>query len=183
MSTHVIYIPGLGDGYYRLRTAALSLWKLWGTPATLAPIRWFDGKGMEQQLDIVRDAIDAVPPKSRIVLVGESAGATLALHMATRDARVSRVITLCGVASPATPISKSLRQKAPALDQAVSTLPERFDIDVHSVRAAVDNVVGARYSSAAGAKRHVIWSIGHIMTISLCLTLLAPIMSGIAKVR
>ena len=181
MPTHVIYIPGLGNWNDRLRAAALNVWKLWGTPATLVPINWDDGRSMDQKMDLIQIAINAVPRGDRIVLIGESAGATLALHTAAVDTRVSRVITLCGVAVPTTPISGELRRKSPALDQAVSTLPRHFNVDVHSVRAAVDNVVGHRYSTVAGAKRHVIWSIGHVLTITLCLTILSPIMSGIAK--
>lgn len=132
-------------------------------------------------MSVIKAAIDKAPPKSRIVLVGESAGATLVLHTAVNDKRVARVITLCGVARPDTPISAMLRRKVPALDQAVNTLPEHFDVDIHSVRAAVDNVVRHRYSSVIGSKRHVIWSVGHLITIVLCLTVLAPYMVHIAK--
>jgi len=109
-----------------------------------------------------------------VVLVGESAGATLALHAAARHPDLRRVITLCGVARRNTPIAARLRRKAPALDTAVATLPEQFVAPVVSLRAAVDHVVGARYSSAVGAETRVIWSIGHLLTISLCLTLLSP---------
>jgi pimeloyl-ACP methyl ester carboxylesterase len=183
MSTHVIYIPGLGDMNDRLRAAALSVWKFWGTPATLVPITWDDGRSMDQKMELIQKAIDKVPKGNRIVLIGESAGATLALHTAATNSRVKRVITLCGVAVPTTPISAELRRRAPALDQAVNTLPEHFDVDVHSVRAAVDWVVGPKYSTVAGAKRHVIWSIGHVITITLCLTVFAPFMSRIAKTQ
>jgi pimeloyl-ACP methyl ester carboxylesterase len=181
MSTHIIYVPGLGDANDRLRAAALSVWWLWGTPATLIPITWDDGQDMDQKMALIQRAIDKIPKGKRIVLIGESAGATLALHTAAIDQRVAKVITLCGVARPDTPVSARLRQKAPALDQAVNTLPEHFDVEVQSVRAAIDNVIGSKYSSVAGSKRHVIWSIGHLFTITLCLTLLAPYMAHIAK--
>lgn len=181
MKTYVIYVPGLGNWNDRLRAAALSIWKFWGTPATLVPINWNDGKDMDQKMGLIQTAINAVPRGSRIVLVGESAGATLALHTAVVDSRVSRVITLCGVAVPTTPVSAELRRRVPALDQAVNTLPEHFNVDIHSVRAAIDTVVGSRYSTVASAKRHIIWSIGHVMTITLCLTIYSPIISGIAK--
>src|SRR3546814_5836495 len=67
---------------------------------------------------LIGAAIDSMLPDERIVLVGESAGASLALHTAAVDTRVSKVITLCGVAVPTTPVSARLRRKAPALDQA-----------------------------------------------------------------
>jgi pimeloyl-ACP methyl ester carboxylesterase len=183
MRTYIIYIPGLGDQYGWFRQWALMLWRLWGVTAIHQPITWYDGGSMADKLHLVQAAIDRVPADGRIVLVGESAGASLALHAAVRDSRVERVITLCGVARSDTPIAASLRWRAPALHQAVDTLPEVFDVDVVSVRAAVDHVVGKRYSSVAGAERRVIWSVGHMTTIILCLTVLAPIITAIAKKR
>ena len=181
MQTYIIYIPGLGDQYGRLRTWALKTWRLRGVTAVHQAITWYDGGDMESKLALIKSAIDKAPNDARIVLVGESAGAALALHAATRDQRVVRVITLCGVARPDTPVSAYLRRKAPALHQAVSSLPETFSADVHSVRARVDGVVGKRYSSTTDATRHVVWSVGHLTTIALCLTLYAPIITTIAK--
>lgn len=181
MHTYIIYIPGLGDQHGWLRSLALLTWRLWGVTAVHQAITWYDGDGMELKLRMIQAAIDRAPSNASIVLVGESAGATLALHAATRDRRVRRVITLCGVSRPDTPISNSLRKKAPALSEAVNALPETFDADVHSVRAAIDGVVNKRYSSTTDATQHVIWSIGHLTTITLCLTVCAPIITGIAK--
>lgn len=181
MRTHVIYIPGLGDRYDGFRRSMLRSWKLWGVAVTHVPITWYDKGSMESKLQLIQSAIGAIPESSRVVLIGESAGATLALHTGHHDKRVSRVITLCGVARSFTPVSNYLRKRAPALDQAVNSLPEDPSADVHSVRAAVDGVVGSNYSSTAHATRHVIWSIGHLTTIALCLTVYAPIISAIAK--
>lgn len=181
MQTYIIYIPGLGDHYGRFRSIALATWRLWGVRTYHQVITWYDGGDMESKLAMIKQAIDDAPKNTRLVLIGESAGAALALHAATRHPRVDRVITLCGVSRPDTPISNYLRRKAPALHQAVETLPETFHTDVHSVRAAVDHVVGKRYSSTADATRHVVWSMGHLTTIVLCLTVLAPIITAIAK--
>ena len=136
---------------------------------------------MDQKLERISRAIDKVPAGERIVLIGESAGATLALQTATRDKRVSKVITLCGVARPNTPIAGYLRRRAPALDEAVNTLPETFDTSIECIRAFNDSVVGKRYSVIRDAKEHVVWSVGHFITISLCLTILSFIPIGIAK--
>lgn len=181
MKTHILYIPGLGDHYGRFRTLALATWRLWGVQTHHQAITWYDGGSMQSKMKLIEEAIDTIPKDSRLVLIGESAGATLALHTASRNSRVLRVITLCGVARPDTPISGYLRRKAPALHQAVDTLPETFNADIHSVRAAIDHVVGKRYSSTNDATRHVIWSVGHLTTIVLCLTVLAPIITTIAK--
>jgi hypothetical protein len=179
MSTHIIYVPGLGDGYDPFRRFCLRWWHLWGVSVEHVPITWYDGGNFEEKCELVRQAIGRSTADAT-VLIGESAGATLALHGA-KEARVSKVITLCGVSSPTTPISPHLRRKAPALDVAVNTLPKSFNTEIHSVRAYMDNVVGKRYSVVAGAKEHVIWTVGHLMTIALCLTVLAPIITSIAK--
>jgi pimeloyl-ACP methyl ester carboxylesterase len=181
MQTYILYVPGLGDRYDNFRSWALQWWKLWGVDATLVPITWYDGGSMESKLARIDHALSDAPDGKRIVLVGESAGATLALHVGDRDRRVSRVITLCGVARSFTPVSKHLRNRAPALDQAVNTLADTPQVEVHSIRAAIDGVVGSKYSSTSGAKRYVIWSVGHLFTIALCLTLYAPIITTIAK--
>lgn len=148
---------------------------------TPVKIDWYDGRDMDQKMSLIKTAIGRVNEGSRIVLIGESAGATLALHTSVADKRVDHVITLCGVARPNTPISAGLRRRAPALDQAVNTLPEHFEVDVQSIRAAIDNVVRQKYSSVLGAKRRVIWFVGHLTTIMLCLTVLAPYVVHIAK--
>jgi len=182
MKTHVIYIPGLGDRYDRFRVWALKSWKLWGVSTQHVPMVWYDGASMSAKLVRITTAIGHAPEGSRIVLIGESAGATLALK-ASAAPRVARVITLCGVARPDTPVSAYLRRRAPALDNGVRNLAESYAIDVHSVRAAADGVVGRRFSVLEGASEHVIWSVGHLTTIALCLTIYAPIISAIAKMH
>lgn len=179
MQTHVIYIPGLGDRYDSFRRACLKTWRLWGVTTEHLPITWYDGESFEQKMKLV-DAAISRGSGNRVVIIGESAGATLALHAAMRH-NFARVITLCGVTQSSTPISSYLRRRAPALDTAVKTLPSSVNVDVQSIRAMADNVVGKRYSVANGAKEHVMWTAGHLMTIVLCLTVLAPFVATIAK--
>ncbi len=180
MKTHIIYIPGLGDRYDGFRVAALKSWRLWGVSVRHVPITWYDGGSMDSKLDRIDTAISQAPSNANIVLVGESAGATLALAMAENPS-ISRVITLCGVATPTTPVSGYLRRRAPALNDGVSGLAGSYDADIHSVRAAIDGVVAKKYSVVNGATEHIIWSVGHLTTIALCLTIYAPIITSIAK--
>lgn len=179
MPTHIIYIPGLGDRYDGFRRFAIKFWSLFGVTAEHVPITWFDGKDFEQKMQIIEIAVKRAKGK-RVVLVGESAGATLALHASTRYS-VARVITLCGVSQPKTPVSNYLRRRAPALSQAVNSLPTSFSTDVQSVRAFLDGTVGKRWSKTDQATVHTIWSIGHLPTIVACLTFLAPLMVTVAK--
>lgn len=180
MATHIIYIPGLGDRYDGFRRFALMFWRFWGVSVEYVPVTWYDGGDFEQKIKYVDDAIKRAGDK-RVALVGESAGATLALHASIRYKNIGRVITLCGVSQPGTPISSYLRRRAPALNTAVSTLPQKFDVDVHSMRGLVDTTVGRRWSKTNQATVHTIWVVGHRATIITCLTLLAPLMVAIAK--
>ena len=181
MKTNVIYIPGLGDHYDSFRRFALRFWKLYGVTTVPITITWYDKGSLIDKMALVQDAIDTVPADSRIVLLGESAGAALALHVAQSTPRVNRVITLCGVASRNNPIASSMRKKVPALDEAVRSLPSRPIDDIHSFRAWRDGVVHSRYSTAEGATQHVLPVIGHLATIAGALTVLAPYIAAIAK--
>lgn len=183
MRTTVLYIPGLGDGYDHFRCTALRFWSLFGVQAVLVPITWYDGADFDAKYQRITQAVKGAQP-GRVVLIGESAGATLALHAAA-DAGlpIDSIITLCGVARRATPISSRIRRRAPALDQAVRTIPEAYRVPVLSLRAMVDHVVGRRSSTAVGADSKTIWSVGHLTTILLCLTILAPYMSKLARGR
>ena len=180
MHTTILYVSGLGDQYDDVRRFCLRGWRLWGVTAKLVPMTWYDGKAFDQKYNRITSAIDGIKDNSRIVVIGESAGATMALQVANHP-RVSRVITLCGVARPTTPISSYFNKRAPALIVATRSVPNTSDYDVHSVRAVIDGVVGKKYSTASGAKQHTIWTVGHLFTILLCLTILAPLMVTIAK--
>lgn len=180
MTTHIIYISGLGDHYDGFRASALKLWRLWGVTTEHVPIMWYDGGSMHAKLQRIEVAIERAPKGSRLVLIGESAGATLALHMAERK-KVDRIITLCGVTQPDTPVSNYLRRRAPALHEAVSSLGTSYTTDIHSVRAVIDGVVGKKHSVVRNASTHVIWTVGHLSTIVLCLTVLSPYIASIAK--
>lgn len=181
MSTYVIYIPGLGDTYDGFRRTVLGWWKLWGVIAVYVPITWYDGDDMASKLARINTAIGNVPKGNRIVVIGESAGATLALHVGQAHPHVERIITLCGVARRQTPISSALRRRAPAIDEAVRTLPNTSGQDVHSIRAVFDATVNKRWSTATGATPHVMYTPGHRIAIIMCLTVLAPLIANIAK--
>ncbi|HRJ06009.1 MAG TPA: hypothetical protein PK096_00355 [Candidatus Saccharibacteria bacterium] len=174
-STHVIYIPGLGDHYEWFRSFGLKIWTLWGISAELVPSIWDDGQSLETKSSRVIAAINtAQSAGKRVILVGESAGAALALIVAANH-RVEKVVTLCGVARANTPIAAALRKRVPALDQAVKALDNIVvTAPIVSLRAARDAVINKRYSIADGAESHVLWSAGHQFTVVLCLTVFSP---------
>lgn len=172
--TTILYIPGLGGRYDGLRRLLLRVWVVWGVRTVFVPITWYDGGDFESKYKQVAQAIRQVG-HARAVIVGESAGASLALHAAADPSlQIRKVVTVCGVTRRNTPINPMLRRRAPALDNATRMLPETYGVPVVSLRAVVDHVVGRRFSTAPGASSHTIWSVGHLSTILLCLTVLAP---------
>ena len=180
MLTHVVYIPGLGDGYDPFRRLALKAWRLGGVKVELVPMHWYGQEDeLEQKRERVRAAIGRAG-KNDIIIIGESAGAAIALGFASNP-MVSRVITIAGVSRSNTPIAPSLRKRSPALLAATRTIPATSGYDVHSVRAIFDSVLDKKYSLATGSKAHVVWTFGHFGTIVMCLSLLSPLVIAIAK--
>ena len=174
MRTHVIYLPGLGVGYDPFRGACLKAWRLYGVTAELVPLRWTDGRSFDEKYQSVRRAIQRAPGK-RIVVIGESAGATMALYVAEHEKGIDTVITLCGVTNEMMIIAPSLRRRAPALVTGLKHLSRRHNhVPVVSLRAWYDPVVSRRFCVPAYAEERVVWSIGHLVTIGLCLTFYAP---------
>ena len=176
MKHTIIYVPGLGDGYQWIRQACLVLWRILGGRAVLFDARWSSDEALK---DKRRRLAAQIAQYERTVLVGESAGATLCLNQFATDAqKVSGVVTLCGVCRPDLPIGPQYQRNLPVFVQSVRELSA---IDTSStervicMRAFRDHVVPLPYSTVAGAKTTALWSIGHLPTIFLALTLYAPI--------
>lgn len=174
MKTRILYISGLGDGYDGFRGTCLKLWQLFGVETRLVASKWYNGASYNSKLDHLNSQIErAYHEDRRVVLVGESAGATLALE-AGQSEKVARVITLCGVTSPEISIAASIRRRSPAFVEAVAKLAEVRLSGVTSIRALVDTTVGKKYSIWSDAQQKVVLFVGHLATIIVCLTVLAP---------
>lgn len=181
MRTHVIYIPGLGVGYDPFRNVCLKAWRFYGVSAELVPLEWTDGKPFTEKYQRVRRVIDQAKDK-RVVLIGESAGAVMALYAAVHHKNIAKVVTICGVTTETMILAPGLQRRAPALVTGIKELHRRTNqVPVVSLRAFVDPVVARRYSVPRYADEHVVWSIGHLVTIMLCLTLYAPWVMGFVR--
>lgn len=186
MRHHVIYIPGLGDHYDRARLQALRLWRLSGVSVELLPMRWYAGNSYQSKRERVIAAVKRAQDAGYTVsLVGESAGASMALNVAAQIDSLHSVVLLAGIASSSTPISPYIKARSPAFAASVAALPTSLaTIDpsnVHIIQALWDPTVPARYNQIGGATVHTIWSFGHIPTIVLCITLLSPFITQLIK--
>ncbi|RYX79280.1 hypothetical protein EON76_00990 [bacterium] len=177
MKDYIIYIPGLGDHYDSSRRRALSLWRLFNVKTELVPMQWYDGMSLLAKRKAVQDAIDGAVAKGyRVSVIGESAGATLALSLFSTDNRLNRLVTLCGVIDPEAAVSPKIYQRSPAFQ---SSMQHLADVNVSRLDTQNITVITSVYDPVVSQKTNVIknneplriLSIGHFITIALCLTI------------
>lgn len=183
---HLIYIPGLGDHYDGLRRTALYMWGFWGVSTELVPMQWYGGDSYQACFNRILAAIKRAEEKGyQVTLIGESAGASMAINVATAQPNLHGLITLCGVAHPHATVSPLIRKKSPAFNESLSylavSLPKLNMATTHCVRSLFDFVVGKQVSLIEGAHHHTIWSGGHLLAISLCLSLYSGYVVRIAR--
>lgn len=183
---HIIYIPGLGDGYDGLRRAGLLTWQLWGVSTELVPMKWYGGGDLATRYSTVTAAIDRAQQRGRrVILVGESAGASLAINVASRRSDIHGLMTICGIVNSRAEVSSAIRKKSPAFNQSLAQL--EYDIreldlaSVCNVRAGVDSIVPKRSSVIPGATQRIIWSVGHVTTVALCLSVYGGLLVRFAR--
>lgn len=186
MKHAILYIPGLGDHYDGGRSFALWFWRMYGFKVQLVPVKWYGGGTYEEKLaSVTRRAQDAITKGYLVTLIGESAGAGLAINAAAQLPDLHRIILVAGVNSSKLSISPRIQHRSPsfvASSRAITvSLAGVSPSKIHTVRALVDGTVSPRFNDIPGAHKHIIWSIGHIPTILLCLTLLSPLIAKIIR--
>lgn len=179
MKHHIIYISGLGDHYDGVRRACLFFWRFFGVEAELAAMKWYNGRPYNEKLQKIRDSIERAQNNGQTVsLIGESAGASIAMNAFATDKSLNKIISLCGVNNGRTHISKLILEKSPAFEKSIRLLPgsqklalENRRNQITSVTGLVDRTVPVEKNIIPGVEQIKIWFIGHIPTIFLCLTL------------
>lgn len=178
MRDHVIYIPGLGDVYDPGRRFALKIWLFYGVHAELVSMDWDGEKQYQPKYDRVVRAIESAKKCSKTVsIVADSAGASLALNVLADHPELNRVVLVCGVNSPDIEISEKIRQRDPALVESVKrlkdSLPRVDKSKIFNLVSHRDFVVEKKYSDIEGVRTHKVPFVGHIPTVSFCLTFYA----------
>lgn len=187
MNKHLVfYVPGLGDHYDAGRSFALWFWRIYGFKVRLLPVKWYGGGTFEDKMSLVVSfAQEAQKQGYEVTLIGESAGASLALNAAARLPQLHKIILIAGVNSSKLSISPHIQRRSPsfvASTKAIgSSLTNVVPEKIHTVRALADGTVSPRFNDIPKAHKHVIWSVGHIPTILLCLTLLSPFIAKIIR--
>ena len=175
---HIIFIPGLGDRYDPLRKWLLGLWRYRDVSVEHVPMRWSDDEPYEAKIMRLEAAIDAARSK-KIVLVGESAGGSIAVALyPKRSADLHRVVTVCGKNKGADTVSPYLYAQNPAFKQSMrmaeaagSILTDEQRGRFVSIHPIYDPTVPINETILQGCREVTLWSIGHLLPIIQVLSL------------
>ena len=117
---HYIYIPGLGDKYDWLRSFGTWHWQLRpGVTRTVVPMRWGADEPLEHKHQRVIDAISDTQSDVHIILVGESAGGSVALTIPGLTDRKLAIVTFCGKNTSVATIGQFYRRRFPSFVRSV----------------------------------------------------------------
>lgn len=188
--THIIYIPGLGDNYDSLRRLLLWFWPVYGVSVEFLSSGWSNGETFAVKKQRIIDAARRAQDRgARVVLLGESAGGSLALNVyATIPDSIDRVVTLCGKNTGPDNVSPVLyRRNEPfrvsmqQVGESVRSLTLSQRQRVTSVYPFYDPTVPINETFIPDCRRVRIWSVGHLISILVGLTIGSAIVVREAK--
>lgn len=176
--THLVYVPGLGDGYDVFRRIALKRWKHDKLTVSIISLKWNDpSETYEQKLTRVNEVIDS-KPNARTVLVGESAGGAFAVGVSFQRADIAKVITICGKNAGANRVRSSIYRSNPAFRRVM----QRADVCIEQLAegkkslteyavfySPTDTTVRFEDTMLPGAAINRLPAVGHMFAIFLVL--------------
>lgn len=186
--THIIYTPGLGDRYDPLRRACLWLWRLYGVRVTMVPMRWTsDEKYTDKRARVEKMLANAT--SERVVLMGESAGGSIALNMYAAHAdTVAGALTLCGKNTRSDNVASRIYARNPAFrdsmlqaEISVRGLSKIQRSKFVSIVPFYDPTVPVQQTLIPDCQKMTLPAVGHLFSILAMLTLYAPIIAFRAK--
>ncbi len=151
---------------------------------------WRSGT-FEQKLARIDQAIDRAQKDGvgkRVVLIGESAGGSMVIHMMARRDDLYKAMTLCGKNTHPENVSQHIKDKYPAfktsmehLDDSLAKLTTKQKKDFVSIHPIRDQVVPVRETLLPSCKQVRLPIAGHFTTIAAALTVYAPVLVRAAK--
>jgi hypothetical protein len=153
----------------------------------LIPMKWDSGT-FAQKLARIDTAINRANGK-KVVVVGESAGGSMAVHTyARRAGDVHKVMTLCGKNSHPEEVSERYYMDHPAfresmnqLNASINSLSKKQKSQFVSIHPFYDPTVPVYETLIPGCRRVRLWTVGHFITIALALTVLSPVVVRAAR--
>lgn len=184
MKHALIIIPGLGDDADKL-TFVTKHWKKKYNLETIPHlIPWIDnGENFEQKLDRLIEKIDALHEDgNKISLLGTSAGGSCAINAyCKRRDKIAKVINVCGRLKKGEHVFPTLdvaARKSPSFKQSVllceenlKSLNDRDRKKILTIRSYFDEIVPVSLIPIDGAHNIRIFSVEHLISISLAMTL------------
>lgn len=151
-------------------------------------MKWESKETYEQKIARIDQAIDRAKGK-RVVIIGESAGGSMAVCMyARRPNDVAKFMTVCGKNNHPETVGERYYDRYPVYREVMGQLTEalkQLSDDQRkafvSIHPLYDPVVPVRDTLLPGCRRVRLWSIGHALSILLALTILSPIVIRAAK--
>lgn len=181
---HIIFLPGLGDTSRmtsRLSEADfLKFWRIHGVKTHYFPISWEDQEAFGLKLErLIRVIDDLAKPGNLVSLVGASAGAGIAINAyASRKEVIHKVVCVCGKLQNPQTVSELRFQQSPAFKDSLGLLATSYEklnendlAKILSIRPLIDMVVPRKDMVIPGAKRGIMFSIGHYVSIIYALSI------------
>lgn len=138
---------------------------------------WYKGGTYEERERHIKEAIAEAKSSGKTVsLISESAGGAIALNIFSEDSELYRLVTLCAVNNPKTPVSPKIYARSPSFKAAVEklkgTLPtlngeRRRSITV--LTSLIDGTVKPSDSMIDGVTSRKLFAVGHIVAIATTL--------------
>lgn len=185
---HMIYVPGFGDSYDIIRKPLFYCWRVFGVSTTFVPMNWQSNETYLDKLARITEAIDNAP-SDKVILIGESAGASMvvAAH-AKKYTALHKSVTICGKVNNAASVADryyrrnaAFREAIHEADTAITTLPQLARQKFISFYPLYDEVVSLKDATLPGAGATRLFSVGHLLTIFLALTLFSGLIIKAAR--
>lgn len=183
---HIIYLPGFGGKYDKLRLWILRRWRFAGVSVEMVPMNWPKGT-LDQKMASIDRAIDRAGDKY-VVLVGESAGGTMVARMMARRDDIDASITVCGKNSHPETVgdyylsrSSAFRSLVERMDRTFGELSPQQRAKITSIVPLYDQLIPVSEMLPQGYVKSRVVSVGHLVTIAMMLTLYSPILIRIAR--
>jgi predicted peptidase len=180
MAHHVIYLPGLSDHKsYPIQVRALEKWRNFGLDPQLQHIGWNNNESYKLKLAKIIKAIDKLPPKDTVSLVGASAGCSMAVNVyAQRKSRINAIVLICGKINNPQTIKEYRKSNNPSLlecviasAQNVQRLDNEDKPKILVIQPIFDGVVTKSDGRIPDVQHKTIIAIWHSVAIYLSLTL------------
>lgn len=188
---HVIYIPGLND-QRKSYELVVGRWSLYGVTPHVHRVWWHDGEPFKPKLKRLINEVGGYLDKGdKVSLVGGSAGGSAVLNALVEEPRINAVINLCGRLRAGDNVFPSLdlaARNSNAFKESVILFESKEPKMTPSQRQKVlclipiyDEIVPKSTASLKGATNKTLYSVEHMISGLLGMTIFSPMIFSFIK--